>query len=164
MHKRSGKRLHGVASSDAVDLTKITLKTLLQAVVEASDVFPPLKSVAAGLNFIVENAQTVKANKADMESLLRRMSRLSELPRLDDDEELRRREVLEKELENIRSVLSPIKKRNAVRRFVEASHTAALIQEYVRQITRALEEYQVSLLQDLYKLNIEQTVRHFCIS
>ena len=42
---------------DAADLTKLTGKMLLKMVVEVSDVFPPLKSAAAGLRLIIERVE-----------------------------------------------------------------------------------------------------------
>ena len=41
----------------AIDVSKVTAKTLLKFIVEASDVFPPLKSVAAGLRLIVDRIE-----------------------------------------------------------------------------------------------------------
>jgi hypothetical protein len=45
------------SNQSAIELAKSAAKLALKTVKEVSDVFPPLKSVAAGLSLIVENAE-----------------------------------------------------------------------------------------------------------
>jgi hypothetical protein len=45
------------SSQSAIDFAKSAAKLTLKTIKEVSDVFPPLKSVAAGLSLIVENAE-----------------------------------------------------------------------------------------------------------
>lgn len=56
MHAVEGSKVVD-SSRSVIDMAKSTGKLVLKAVVEVSDVFPPLKSVAAGLQLIVERIE-----------------------------------------------------------------------------------------------------------
>jgi len=97
--------------------TSAAVKLLLRGVRDSADAFPPLKSVAGGLSFILENCevwpsphilyphrlqvlQRTKANKQTIESLAPRVKALADLlcsPVSEDDiEEESRRNILER--------------------------------------------------------------------
>ncbi|KAJ2934718.1 hypothetical protein H1R20_g2382, partial [Candolleomyces eurysporus] len=55
------------------------VKTTLRKVVEVSDVFPPLKSVAAGLLVICDTVDAYGENKQEFDELLKRVDVLSKI-------------------------------------------------------------------------------------
>ncbi|KAI0084568.1 WD40-repeat-containing domain protein [Irpex rosettiformis] len=142
----------------AADVAKTVLKTLLQVVVEVSDAFGPLQSVANGLNFIVKNIEKVGDNTAAMQKLLRRVKKIEELTKREDHGHGDECPVqcIYRDLDAIMETLDPIAHQNAIERFVRTSQNAALIQEYISSVEQALYDYQLTLVQGLQKLGTEQ--------
>lgn len=55
------------SKTEAIELAKATAHTLLKAVVEFSDAFPPLKTVATAIQFIVECAEVTVLDDTESE-------------------------------------------------------------------------------------------------
>ncbi|KAI0090500.1 hypothetical protein BDY19DRAFT_991945 [Irpex rosettiformis] len=158
----SGKPVGAPKNNDKTVMTKAVMKAVLQTTVEISDVFPPLKSVVVGLNIVIEYVEKTGINQTDLENLLGRITRIKEtfVVRLgDDSNNTEGLDGLTKELETIYDGLKPLQHQSRFKRIFMSSDNAGVIQEYIVKVEKALGDYQLSLLQDLYKEHISHDER-----
>ncbi|KAF9648430.1 hypothetical protein BDM02DRAFT_3187181 [Thelephora ganbajun] len=131
-----------------------TAKLLLLGVRESADAFGPLKSVAGGLCFILENCERTKANKQSIELLAPRVKVLAESlcapVSKGDNGEKSRRKALERKLEKIAGELIPLAEQGMVEGFFNSVKNADKLGGLVEGIRDAMMEYQTSLQQDIY--------------
>ncbi|KAF9645378.1 WD40 repeat-like protein [Thelephora ganbajun] len=131
-----------------------TARLLLLGVSESASAFGPLKSVAGGLCFILENCEHTMANRRAIESLAPRVKALSEslcAPVSEGDaNERERRKTLEQKLEKVLRELGPLAEQGRLVGFFNNVKNADKLGSLVEDIREAVMDYQTSLQRDIY--------------
>ncbi|KAI0808978.1 hypothetical protein BC629DRAFT_1590080 [Irpex lacteus] len=135
-----------------------TGKLLLAVVARASDALPPLKGAISGLEFVIEHLEKVGDIKMNLTNLLERIEKIHEMlsSGLCDNNERKGRETLDKELQRLTTAIKTMKDRPMWTRVIKAKNDAARMAEYINEVERALFDYQLSLTQGLYSMNLAQ--------
>ncbi|KAF9646201.1 hypothetical protein BDM02DRAFT_3189069 [Thelephora ganbajun] len=131
-----------------------TAKLLLLGVRESADTFGPLKSVAGGLCFILENCERTMANRQAIESLAPRVKALSEslcAPVSEGDaNEQERRKTLEQKLEKVLRELGPLAEQGKLAGFFNNVKNTDKLGSLVEDIRETVMDYQTSLQRGIY--------------
>jgi len=143
-------------------LASSTAKLLLRGVNESADVFPPLKSVASGLCFILDTCEKTMACRHKIESLIPRVEGLAKslggpVPEGEIHEE-ERRKILERNLDKILKELASLQQQGKVTQFLKSTEDVDTLGGLVEDIRDAMMEYQTSLQQDIYNKSCQLIV------
>ncbi|KAF9464274.1 hypothetical protein BDZ94DRAFT_505554 [Collybia nuda] len=139
-------------------------RLMVDVVKESADVFPPLKSVVGGLTMLLKHYDQYITNKGDVQRLIDRANKLGESitrPLQNGDvQEIGRREVLVRKLQEVLSILNPLVEQGPIPGFFNNADQAGEIARIVEEIRDAITDYQTSLQQGLSEqiMSLKETV------